>query len=121
MPRKTRNDRRERSVPLEGQIPLYGVGVTGDKIMKDAMEWRSRNLRAWTLMKHKAEERFEQGRRTSIAELAEDARYSMRLEGYTDGFRINNTTRAGLARLMIQECPHLASIIETRSSKADWA
>lgn len=102
------------------QLNLEGTGVTGAKIMCDAMEWRSRNLRAWTLMKQKAEERFAQGRRTSIAELAEDARYSMRLEGYTDGFRINNTTRAGLARLMLQECPHLADIIEVRRSKADW-
>ena len=71
-------------------------------------------------MKEKAEERFAQGRRTSIAELAEDARYSMRLDGYTDGFRINNTTRAGLARLMLQECPHLEKIVEVRKSKADW-
>lgn len=105
---------------MDGQMTLEGPGVTGEKIMRDAMEWRTSNLRAWTLMKEKAEERFAQGRRTSIAELAEDARYSMRLDGYTDGFRINNTTRAGLARLMLQECPHLEKIVEVRKSKADW-
>ena len=106
--------------PIEGQLSIEGEGVSGAKIMRDAMEWRHRNLRAYSLMVAKAEERRAEGRRTSIAELAEDARYSMRLDGYTDGFRINNTTRSGLARLIISERPHLAKVIETRRSKADW-
>lgn len=102
------------------QLSLEAPGVTGAKIMSDAMDWRNRNLRAWTLMTQKANERYAEGRRTSIAELAEDARYSMRLEGYTDGFRVNNTLRAGLARLMLKENPHLSKVIEVRKSKADW-
>lgn len=96
-------------------------GVTGEKIMKDAADWRFKNYSAYMAMKKKAMERLAEGRRTSIAELAEEARYTMRLNGYDGAFRVNNTTRAGLARLMIAECPALAKAIETRASKADWA
>ena len=96
-------------------------GVTGEKIMKDAADWRFRNYSAYMAMKRKAVERLSEGRRTSIAELAEEARYTMRLNGYDGAFRVNNTTRAGLARLMIAEEPALARVMETRPSKADWA
>ena len=102
---------------LDGIAP----GITGQKIIKDTEEWIQRNPFAYSEMVRHAKERLRAGRRTSISELAEEARYNMRLNGDTDGFKVNNNIRAGLARKMIAECPELAKVIEVRSSKADWA
>lgn len=104
---------------VEGQMTLEGPGITGAEMKRKAMEWTRRNLRAWSEMKRMAVELASKGRRFSIDQLAIEARYNMRTEGY-DGFKVNNSLRAPLARMLIQECPCVEGFIETRSSKADW-
>lgn len=104
------------------QLKLYDEqGVSSpEKILNDALEWRKRNYQAYEQIRMMALSRLNENRRTSISELVEDVRYSMRLNGYTDGFKVNNTTRAALARLLIKQHPQLAEIIEVRKSKLDW-
>lgn len=103
----------------EGQMTLEGPGITGAEMRRKAMEWTRRNLRAWSEMKRMATELAAEGRRFSIDQLAIEARYNMRTEGY-DGFKVNNNLRAPLARMLIQECPGVEGYVETRPSKADW-
>lgn len=95
--------------------------ITGEKIKRDTEAWIERNPLAYKLMVERAKDRLNRGRRTSISELAEEARYNMRLNGETDGFKLNNNIRAGLARKMIGQCPELARVITTRTSKVDCA
>lgn len=110
-----------RAEPCEGQMSLAdGEGITGERMMKKAMEWRCSNWAAWSAMKRMADEFASQGRRFSIDQLAVEARYNMRTNGLSDGFKFNNTLRAPLARILISECPHVEPYIETRSSKVDW-
>lgn len=94
--------------------------LSGSEMMKRAMEWRSVNINAWSRMKEIAIERIREGRRFSIAELAEEARYRMRTKGHDQGFKINNSLRAALARLLIKELPPAADYMEIRSSRVDW-
>jgi len=94
--------------------------LSGSEMMKRAMTWRSENINAWSRMKEIAGERIREGRRFSIAELAEEARYRMRTKGHDQGFKINNSLRAALARLLIKEVPNAVDYMEIRASKVDW-
>lgn len=96
-------------------------GITGEKITKDTEEWIQRNYRVYKEMLSLAMRAYYEDRLTSISQLAEYARYSLKMDGYTDGFRLNNNIRAGLSRRMIKDRPCLAKILKTRQSKVDWA
>lgn len=89
----------------------------GDEMMEAAREWCRRNREAWWWMCMTAAERASKGERFGIADLAEEVRWRKRAEG--DPFKLNNTLRAPLARLLIAQYPHVAPYIETRKSKAD--
>lgn len=93
--------------------------VTGEWMRFKAERWRDENPDAWAEMKRIATERAGAGKRVSIDMLAVEARYRMRLNGFSDGFRFNNTLRAPLARMLVEECPHLDAAIERRRSKVD--
>ena len=100
------------------QLDLLG-NEQGKEMLKAAMKWRNNNLHAWSQM-HSIAARFaSEGKRFSIDYLANEARYFMRAQGDERGFKVNNTDRAPLARLMIQENPTLKDFIETRKSKVD--
>lgn len=105
---------------MQEQLSLEGEGMTGKDMKRKAMAWRSRNIHAWSRMKEMAIEHAYQGKKFSIDQLVIEARYKMHIEGSDDGFKVNNTLRAPLARLLINECPSVAPYIETRSSKVDW-
>lgn len=85
-----------------------------------AAKWACRNFTAWNRMKDVARERARAGKRFSISELSEEARYRMRVKGEDAGFKVNNSLRAALARLLIKEVPECEPYIETRASKVDW-
>ena len=93
--------------------------VTGEWMAFKARKWVEDNPGAWAEMKRLATERAGAGKRVSIDMLAVEARYRMRVNGTDEGFRFNNTLRAPLARMMVEECPHLDAAIERRRSKAD--
>lgn len=94
--------------------------LTGEEMMQRAMTWIFNNFYAWQRMKETACERATKGIHFSIADLAEEARYRMRVEGKDQGFKVNNSIRAALARQLIRECPVVEPFIEIRSSKVDW-
>lgn len=96
-------------------------GISGSKIMEEARKWAKANADAYHRMVGEAKKAAANGKRTSIAKLAEEVRYSMPLKKDECGFKVNNTVRAGLARLMVSEHPELAQVMEMRASKADWA
>lgn len=95
--------------------------MSGQEMMRKAMLWRHNNLHAWSAMKHKADELASEGKRFSIGQLAVLVRYEVHEVEGDSGFKVNNTLRAPLARLLVQESPHVKPYIEMRSSKADWA
>lgn len=107
---------------MVGQLAFDAIkpGITGEKLKADAEEWRRRNPRLYRWMFDQARQAMYHDERTSINKLAEAAR-DHHIEGYADGFKLNNNLRAPLARMMIAECPDLAKVFRCRSSKADWA
>lgn len=95
-------------------------GMSGDEMVKRAGFWVFNNHYAWERMKEEAVKRADAGKRFSISDLAEEARWRMKTEGKDCGFKVNNSLRAALARRLIRECPEVEPFIETRSSKVDW-
>lgn len=97
------------------------TSLTGPEMVSRTNHWVTSNWYAWERMKEEAVKRARQGRRFSISDLAEEARYRMRTEGKDQGFKINNSLRAAMARRLIRECPEVEPYIEIRASKVDWA
>lgn len=108
---------------FDGQTALDGgvSSMSGTEMMKKAMLWRHNNLHAWCEMKKKANELAEARKKFSIDQLAVLVRYEVHDVEGDSGFKVNNTLRAPLARLLVKEEPHLEPYIEMRASKADWA
>lgn len=94
--------------------------LTGEYMMALAVAWRNQNERAWDLMVEKGESYVEQRRRFSMEKLLQYARYDMETNGHSQGFKVNNNTRAGLARMMRDEHPEFKDYMEIRKSKVDW-
>lgn len=95
-------------------------GMTGDWMVRKADEWVAANWYAWCRMKGIAWGYVNEGRRFSMERLFQEARYDMATNGCSDGFKVNNNTRAALARRLVREIPAAGKYIETRSSKVDW-
>lgn len=93
--------------------------LTGQAILAMADAFIERNPMAWLHMKLRAKQLIRQGRRFSIDQLVIEVRYGMELSGYDDGFRINNSSRAGLARRLREAIPEAADYMETRKSVVD--
>lgn len=106
---------------LEEAVSDGSVSLTGAEMVERAGRWVVGNWYAWERMKEEAVKRAREGRRFAISDLAEEARYRMRTEGKDQGFKINNSLRAALARRLIRECPEVKPYIEIRASKVDWA
>jgi hypothetical protein len=108
---------------MTGQLDLFTeVGtLRGDDMREMAEAWRGHNHEAYGAMVGMALSDLHQGKRGSIDKLANIVRYNaqIRVHYRIDGFRLNNTLRAPLARMMIREHPELADYFETRKSKVD--
>ena len=92
---------------------------TAESIRERAEKWVERNPEAWRFIVYLAKESAKNNRRTSIAKLVEDARAMGHINGYDQGFGINNTSRAVLARKLVSDYPELDLYIERRKSKLD--
>ena len=103
---------------LGGQQMVIEEFEAGMALADKAKQWVHQNRSAWADMEHQAAMYVSQGRRFSIAKLAEDARASRRLKG-VDEFALNNDLRAPMARMLIKKHPDWAPYIETRESKVD--
>ena len=93
--------------------------MTGEAMRAMAREWRDANPEAWGRMVRLACMYADEGRRFSMERLLQTARYDMATEGRSQGFKVNNNTRAALARMLAEECPGAAPLMETRRSKVD--
>lgn len=93
--------------------------LTGERMRSMAIEWRRNNEEAWDRMVSMAEHYVSEGRRFSMEKLLQFARYDMATNGYSQGFKVNNNTRAGLARMMREEHPEFVPYMEVRKSKVD--
>lgn len=94
--------------------------VTAEKIKRDTDKWIERNPIVYADMLRTAVEYARDGHHISISKLVEDVRSQRRLNGFTDGFRVNNNIRAELTRRMIDKEPILKGYMETRKSKVDF-
>ncbi|NTU88463.1 MAG: hypothetical protein HGA54_00935 [Actinobacteria bacterium] len=94
--------------------------LTGAEMEKRARKWIHDNFNVWCSMKRVAKHRALYGKRVSIAKLVEDVRDECEVDAI-DGekFKVNNSLRAPLARILITECPEVAPYIDTRMSKTD--
>ena len=97
-----------------------GEGITGEEMMRMAEEWIAKNRNAWYEMQWLASGFVAEGRRFSMETLMQEARYKMRTNGHSQGFKVNNNTRSALARKLIEIKPECAKYMERRSSKVDW-
>ena len=95
--------------------------MTGEYMMAMATEWRKNNSEAWERMVSVAREHVAEGRRFSMETLFQTARYEMRTNGFSQGFKVNNNTRAALARMMRDENPGFEKYMDIRRSKVDEA
>ena len=93
--------------------------LTGEFMLSQAVEWRKANEKAWELMTDMGRQYVAQGRRFSMEKLLQFARYDMLTNGYSQGFKVNNNTRAALARMMLAENPGFEKYMEVRKSKVD--
>lgn len=93
--------------------------LTGEYMTSLARKWREDNPHAWERMTRKALEYVAQGRRFSMEKLLQFARYDMETNGFSQGFKANNNTRAALARMMRDEHPEVRDYMEIRKSKVD--
>lgn len=93
--------------------------LTGEYMVDMAVKWRERNAKAWELMSDMARQYVVQGRRFSMEKLLQFARYDMLTNGYSQGFKVNNNTRAALARMMLKENPEFEKYMDVRKSKVD--
>ena len=94
--------------------------LTGEYMRLMAVEWRAKNPVAWDLMTDMAKKYVAQGRRFSMEKLFQFARYDMNTNGTSQGFKVNNNTRAALARMMCEENPGFEKYMDIRKSKVDW-
>lgn len=93
--------------------------LTGEYMTALAIEWREANGKAWELMTDMGRQYVAQGRRFSMEKLLQFARYDMLTNGYSQGFKVNNNTRAALARMMREENPGFEKYMDVRKSKVD--
>ena len=93
--------------------------LTGAYMAQMAEDWRKANPEAWERMKAWATEYIAEGRRFSMERLIQRARYETRVDVTSHGFKVNNSTRAALARQLISEIPESRKYIEIRNSKVD--
>lgn len=93
--------------------------LTGEHMAQMARDWRAANPEAWELMTAKGEEFAARRRRFSMETLFQFARYDMATNGFSQGFKVNNNTRAALARMMRDENPEFAPFMDIRKSKVD--
>ncbi|MDO8357256.1 MAG: hypothetical protein Q7U76_12770 [Nitrospirota bacterium] len=80
-------------------------------------KWRDSNQKAYDLYVRFAKEALHCGKRFSISLLTERIRWEAKMTMGKDeeGYRINNNFRAYLARDLMEQCPELIGIIETRT------
>lgn len=93
--------------------------VTGERMVELADEWADANRATWAKMMDMAALRAAQGRRFSMETLFQFARYECARVSGSQGFRVNNNTRAALARKMLREHPDWAEYVDVRKSKVD--
>lgn len=99
------------------QMQLPGMGE-GDEMAAKAAEWVRRNPDAWRWMCYAAHEHAARGERFSIGDLAESVRWRRSARG-VDDFKVNNTLRAPLARMLVRAVPQCREFIVMRKSKCD--
>lgn len=97
-----------------------GEGITGEAMVAMADRWVRDNPDAWRTMVGTALGYAAEGRRFSMETLLQEARYSMRTDGFSQGFKVNNNTRSALARRLVREHPSCRKWVEMRGSKVDW-
>lgn len=93
--------------------------MTGEYMRLMAVEWRNANPEAWTYLVGMAKVYADRRQRFSMERLFQTARYDMGTNGHSQGFKVNNNTRASLARMMLEEHPEFKGLMEVRKSKVD--
>lgn len=93
--------------------------LTGEYMMKLAEDWREKNPAAWEWAVSTAKRYVELGMRFSMDQLMHQVRFEMATNGHSQGFKVNNNTTPGLARMMRREHPETCDYLEIRKSKVD--
>lgn len=105
----------------EGQTNLVdGNGMTGKDMVALADKWAADNWIAWNKMLNQAAEYVSQGKRFSMERLLQFVRYDCETSGTSQGFKVNNNTRAALTRKMLRKYPTWERYVDKRDSKVDW-
>ena len=102
------------------QPDLFGI-ERGEADLRRAYQWIFDNYPIYAAMLERAREQADKGRRVAIDELFNWARYSLDWERDPREWKLDNTLRAPIARIMIKAYAPLADLMETRSARCDAA
>lgn len=92
---------------------------TAEWTICEAEKWIEANPEAWGWMKRQARFYANHEMRFSIRELADVVRFRMASEGYSDGFKMNNSLHPVFSRKLLAEVPECKKFLEVRRSKVD--
>ena len=104
----TAESRRKTSIPIAGATAAY-----------HAERFKEAHPGFYEAMADIAIGLRRSGERVSIARVCEVARVSVRMEEQDTPFKLNNTMRAALARMLMRDYPELAGAFEVRKSMSD--
>lgn len=107
---------------IDGRVDMFPSGTRSAEDIRGMAEvWREKNPDAYATVVLMAKLAKASGRRTSIDEIANKIRYdaATQIRFRLEGFRINNTIRAPLVRMIEAEYPDLVGVFEKRRSKVD--
>ena len=81
-------------------------------------KWISKYPEVYAIFKHLAKELAASGRsKIGIGELAEKVRWHFKVNHKGDSYKISNSTRAYIARRLVQDCPELEPLFEFRKTR----
>lgn len=92
---------------------------TAEWTQAEADRWIAENPYAWGEIEKAAVRSARNGHRFSIRQLCDHVRFEMATNGFSDGFKMNNSLHPVFARKLIAKHPELEGYIETRKSKVD--
>jgi hypothetical protein len=100
------------------QLDLFGI-AKGEKMMADARRWKVDNYGAYQWMLRHAKADAARGEQISVSYYAETIRREHLYDKPDKPFAVNNSLRAPIARLLVNEAPEIAKHIDMRSSWQD--
>ena len=101
------------------QLTIFAEYDKGAAIMRKAYEFRNEHPKVYAEFVDTAREMARHQRKFGIQFIAEVYRWEHRIDPTDVDYKINNTTLAGLSRLMVRDAPEIEPYLTMRESACD--